>query len=89
MVNTLEERCRKFATRNYLNSDDEVVATVVDRETYENALVVAKTIQKEMIGHATDWFKNNWKNFIFVGPKGEVSFPNMEEEFKKAMEKTY
>lgn len=53
-MHTLEERAKKFATRNYLNSDGEIVASRVDPEVYENALIVAKAIKQEIIDKACD-----------------------------------
>lgn len=77
---TIEERCKKFATRNYLNSDGEVIATIVDKKVYNNALVVAKTVKKETIDKACEWLSVN----------GDISDYNSVEElvgdFKKAME---
>lgn len=77
---TIEERCKKFATRNYVNSDGEVVATIVDVAVYNNALVVAKTVKKETIDKACEWLSVNW----------DISDYNSVEEFvgdfKKAME---
>lgn len=56
-METIEERCKKFATRNYVNSDGEVVATIVDVAVYNNVLVVAKTVKEEMIEKACKWIE--------------------------------
>lgn len=56
---SLQERCKRFATRNYVNSDGEVVATIVDEQAYQNALVVATTVKKEMIEKACKCFCDN------------------------------
>lgn len=49
----IKERAKKFATRNYLNSDGDVVCSMIDPEAYDNAVVVATTIQKEMVDRAS------------------------------------
>lgn len=83
---TLEERCKKFATRNYLNSDGEVVTTIVDEKVYNNALVVAKTVKRETIDKACEWLETQLDNWLvestirpFIGEEGI-------NEFRKAME---
>lgn len=74
---TIEERCKKFATRNCLNSDDEIVATIVDEMVYNNALVVANTIKSEMIEKACEWLR---QCITFQHPDYRHPVPFFDEE---------
>lgn len=77
---SIEERCKKFATREYINSDGEVVATIVDEEVYSNALVVAKTVKRETIDKACEWLGSHWDITDYQSVEEFVS------SFRKAME---
>lgn len=87
---TLEERCKKFATRNYINSDGEVVATIVDEEVYNDTLVVAKTVKRETIDKACEWLSENADKYSRSSLTDNDRYlwvdAHIVEDFKKAME---
>lgn len=41
---------------------------------------------KTMINKACEWFKNNWREYVYQDRDGIVGFMHWESDFRKAME---
>lgn len=82
---TLEERAIKFATRNYINSDGEIVASIVDAETKATAMIVGETIKAETIDDICNWLKYNWRNYIDTDADGMIRFSGWEKDLRNAI----
>lgn len=41
---------------------------------------------KTMINKACEWFKNNWREYVYQDKDGIVGFMHWESDFRKAME---
>lgn len=42
--------------------------------------------EKKTIDRAVEWFKNNWREYVYTDRDGTVHFGHWENNFRKAME---
>lgn len=80
---TRREEIEKAAT-NYINSD--AVSAENMQLAFGDFINGAQWADKTMIEKACEWFKNNWRQYVYQDRDGIVHFGHWESDFRKAME---
>ena len=47
---------------------------------------MARYVEQKLIEKACEWFKNNWRQYVYQDRDGIVHFGHWESDFRKAME---